>query len=75
MESITTQKEYTAAMQRSEELIAKATTAEGFQNLPQEEVSEFGNIAAVAGKYETEVLKLYPLSMNSPISFLKWMTK
>jgi HTH-type transcriptional regulator/antitoxin HigA len=60
MEPITTQKEYTAAMQRSEELIAKATTAGGFQNLPQEEIAEFGNIAATAGKYETEVLKLYP---------------
>jgi HTH-type transcriptional regulator/antitoxin HigA len=60
MKIITTQQEYTAAMQRSEQLIAKATAAGGFQNLPQEEVAEFGNIAAAAGKYETDVLKLYP---------------
>jgi HTH-type transcriptional regulator/antitoxin HigA len=65
MVSITTKQEYTAAMQRSEELIDKATAAGGFQNLPQEEVTEFGNIAATAGKYETEVLKLYPFKHES----------
>jgi HTH-type transcriptional regulator/antitoxin HigA len=65
MKSITTKQEYTAAMQRSEALIAKATDVGGFQNLPQEEVAEFGNIAASAGKYETEVLKLYPFKHES----------
>jgi HTH-type transcriptional regulator/antitoxin HigA len=67
MTKITTKKDYTAAMQRSEELIAKASAAGGFQNLPENEVAEFGNIAAAAGKYETDILKLYPVKSNNDI--------
>jgi HTH-type transcriptional regulator/antitoxin HigA len=67
MNTITTEQEYTTAMQRSEELIAKATAAGGFQNLPKDEVTEFGNIAAAASKYETEVLKLYPFRNKNDI--------
>jgi HTH-type transcriptional regulator/antitoxin HigA len=72
MTKITTKQDYTAAMQRSEELIAKATAAGGFQNLPENEVAEFGNIAAAASKYETGILKLYPVkSYNDIISRLE----
>lgn len=67
MNIIKTEQEYIAAMQRSEELIAKATAAGGFQNLPKDEVAEFGNIAAAAGKYETDVLKLYPFKNKNDI--------
>jgi HTH-type transcriptional regulator/antitoxin HigA len=67
MDTIKTRQEYTTAMQRSEELIAKATAVGGFQNLPKDEVAEFGNIAAAASQYETEVLKLYPFENKNDI--------
>jgi HTH-type transcriptional regulator/antitoxin HigA len=67
MTTITTQQAYASAMQRSEELIAKATAAGGFQNLPESEVAEFGAIAAAAGEYETEVLQLYPIKSKHDI--------
>jgi HTH-type transcriptional regulator/antitoxin HigA len=67
MNTITTKQAYVTAMQRSEDLITKATVVGGFQNLSKDEIAEFGNIAAAAGKYETEVLKLYPFENKNDI--------
>jgi hypothetical protein len=55
-----TKQDYDVAMHRAEALIDKATSAGGFANLSQDEVDEFGSLAAVASRYEDEVLHLYP---------------
>ncbi len=60
MKTITTRSEYNTLMARHEEIIAHATAAGGFENLSKEEVDEFGNIVTVCGKYEIEVLKIFP---------------
>ncbi len=65
MNTFTSRQAYDTAMQRAEELIAKATAAGGFENLSKEEVDEFGNIAAAGSKYELEVLKIYPFTGKS----------
>jgi HTH-type transcriptional regulator/antitoxin HigA len=67
MKKIATKTEYNRAMARTEELIQKATAVGGFQNLPPEEVAEYGSLAAAASKYEKDILKLFPYTEKNDV--------
>ncbi|GHT80675.1 hypothetical protein FACS189467_3400 [Bacteroidia bacterium] len=62
MNTLMTAQKYDLTMQRIEEIIASATVAGGFENLPESEVKRFGNLVAFADKYETTTRQPYTFS-------------
>ena len=67
MSEIKSRKEYLALMNEQNELVKKADSNGGFENLPKADIDTFKKNAVLLKNYERNVMKLYPLEGKNPL--------
>lgn len=67
MKAIKSRKDYLEIMQQQEDLVRKADSEGGFENLSKSDIDKFRENAVLLKNYERDIMKLYPLEGKNPL--------